>query len=289
VNRGRIVLLVLASTLPAQSPQSPQSPQSQLMKDTGVRVHSAWLREMLDLDVAGAVADYEAIAKDTPGRPERWIAIARLAELRRMGVPAKPTSGEAPPPIREAFAKLQTPLPPEALRQALVGPVVTPDDTEAPYLFDLRPASIAAQGYVRDETGVALSDLQAQRLTSFGRAGNQRIDPRQQNSFADDVLTAELGGNRAGAETLRRAFFQYRKEPALVGDPATVVARARSNLDAWLKEPNLYRGRRDLLTRLKEELDLRAATDTAAALKLLKKLPIIGDRLLAEPPANTGK
>ena len=50
-------------------------------------VHSAWLTEIIDLDRKTAIVKYDKIIKDsTKKQPEKWIAVARLQELSRLGV-----------------------------------------------------------------------------------------------------------------------------------------------------------------------------------------------------------
>lgn len=266
---------------------APLCAQSKAAKSASTRLHAAWLREIVDLDAEGAAADYRSIATDFPDAHERWIAIARLEELRRVGVrvgPPVPTTG-APTDIVRALQKL-TPLPmslEELQRQALAGPVVNTESPELLAIPDLRPASTLAQAWVIRNTGPTLDERSMQRMQALWqqRGGGNRSE-RYRVADAIDVLKNEMEGRTTLARNLRRASFPTFKDLAPKGDATTLLARARGNLETWIKE-GMPREQATLLNRLLE--DLKVTTNPAAALAMLQRLPIIGERLLAEPAA----
>jgi hypothetical protein len=275
VNRGRAAAaaLALAGAVVAQG----NAPSA----DVVTRLHEAWLREVLDLDTAGAAGDYEAIAADRSGRIERWIAVARLAELQRLGLPAAVpgAAAEAPAAVRAALA-LVTPLPvADLLRQAQANPA---DPARLP---DLRPATLATLAWVRNQSGPSQSERQRQRAaTGRPRPPQNRNDAeRIERTHASDIVLRELEGKHEQAASLRELYFPDWKPPAVADAAPEAIARARAAIDAWLKEPELGQQQQSLLGRLRADLDQRAAADAAAALAWLAQLPVYGDRLLAVP------
>jgi hypothetical protein len=280
VTRGRAsaagLALALAGALAAQNGAGAAA-------DVATRLHEAWLREVLDLDTAGAVGDYEAIAADRSGRIERWIAVARLAELQRLGLPvANPgAAAEAPAAVRAALA-LVTPLPiAELLRQAQTNPA---DPTRVP---DLRPATLATLTWVRNQSGPSQSERQRQRAASGRpRAPQNRNDAeRIDRVHASDVVLRELEGKTEQAAGLRELYFPDWKPPAVADAAPAALARAKVAIDAWLQEADLGQQQQALLGRLRAELDQRTVADPAAALTWLVRLPVYADRLLAAPVA----
>ncbi len=250
--------------------------------DVGTRLHAAWLREMLDLDTAGAAAEYEAVAADRSGRTERWIAVARLAELQRQGVAvANPGPvAEAPAAVRAALALL-APLP---LAELLKEPGA--DATRVP---ELRPATNATLNWVRSQAGPNTSERQRQRAASSRpRTPADRNDAeRMARLHAFDVAQRELQGKTEQAAGLRAVYFPDWKPPVADGEPTAALARAKERLDAWQKEQGQNDGQLALLGRLRGELDARGA-DAAAAVAWLGRMPVYADRLLA-PPGPDGK
>ena len=280
MTRGRAsaagLALALAGALAAQNGAGAAA-------DVATRLHEAWLREVLDLDTAGAVGDYEAIAADRSGRIERWIAVARLAELQRLGLPvANPgAAAEAPAAVRAALA-LVTPLPiAELLRQAQTNPA---DPTRVP---DLRPATLATMTWVRNQSGPSQSERQRQRAAS-GRPRppqNRNDAERVDRVHASDVVLRELEGKTEQAAGLRELYFPDWKPPAVADAAPAALARAKVAVDAWLQEADLGQQQQALLGRLRAELDQRTVADPAAALAWLVRLPVYADRLLAAPVA----
>lgn len=247
--------------------------------DVGTRLHAAWLRETLDLDTKGAVAEYEAVAADRSGRAERWIAVARLAELQRQGVAVGNPGpvAEAPAAVRAALA-LVTPLPiAELLKEPAAG-------AESARALDLRPATIATLNWVRSQSGPNANERQRQRAASGRpRTPADRNDAeRMARLHAFDVAQRELQGKTEQAAGLRAVYFPDWKQPALAGEPAAALARAKDRLDAWQKEPGSSEGQLALLGRLRSELDARGA-DAGAAIAWLGRMPVYADRLLAPP------
>lgn len=278
MSRGRAAAaaLALAGALAAQGANAAPA-------DVATRLHEAWLREVLDLDTAGAVSDYEAIAADRGGRIERWIAVARLAELQRLGLPvANPgAAAEAPAAVRAALA-LVTPLPvADLLRQAQANPA---DPARLP---DLRPATLATMAWVRNQSGPSQSERQRQRAaTGRPRPPQNRNDAeRIERLHASDVVLRELEGKTEQAAGLRELYFPEWKPPAVADAAPEALARAKAAIDAWLKEPDLGQQQQSLLGRLRAELDQRGAADAAAALAWLGRLPVYAERLLAAPDA----
>lgn len=248
--------------------------------DVATRLHAAWLRETLDLDGKAAIAEYEAIAADRSGRIERWVAVARLAELQRQGaaVGSPGPVAEAPAPVRAALALL-TPLPlAELLREP---PVSGP---EAARLPDLRPATAATLNWVRSQSGPNTNERQRQRAASSRpRTPADRNDAeRMARMHAFDVAQREFEGKTEQAASLRAIYFPDWKPPAPAGEPAVVLAGAKMALDAWLKEAGLSEVQQAVLGRLRSELDARGA-DPAQAIAWLARMPVYGDRLLAAP------
>ena len=111
-------------------------------------VHSAWLTEIIDLDRKTAIEEYnEIIEQSTKKQPEKWIAVARLQELSRLGV-LRPeplaTPGQVPPEVRKALELLSDPFP---FAKVLRDPEA---NTELP---PVRPATPLVQDWVRNQTG----------------------------------------------------------------------------------------------------------------------------------------
>ncbi len=267
-------ILAAAGELAAQGGNAPAP-------DVATSLHEAWLREVLDLDTAGATGDYEAIAADRSGRIERWIAVARLAELQRLGLQTRfqPADAEAPAPVRAALA-LVTPMPlADFLRQTQANPA------EPLRLPELRPATVATMAWVRNQSGPSQSERQRQR-TATGRPRppqNRNDAERVERVHASDVVLRELEGKTEQAASLRSLYFPEWKPPAVAAAPPAAITAAKAAIDAWLQEADLGQQQQSLLGRLRAELDQRAAADPAATLAWLGRLPLYADRLLAAP------
>lgn len=248
--------------------------------DVSARLHAARLREVLDLDVQGAVAEYQAIANERNSR-ERWIAVTRLAELQRIGIPiAQPAAvAEAPQAIKAALALL-TPIPVDELLRNATAPA-----TDSSPVLDLHAATLEAQRWVRSKSGPSFNDRQQQRAATMrNRIDESRNDTARIDRLnATDIVRWELEGKADRAAGLRDLYFRTWRPPTSNLDPQATLARIRANLEAWLKEPNQSTQQQQVLGRLRDEIDQRAATDVEAALRLVARLPIYAERLLADP------
>ena len=253
-------------------------------------LHSAWLAEVMDLDVAGAAAAYRKVAADTgPRHLERWVAAARLAELQRLGaVPAAPiATADAPTALRPAFLALQPIAEIESLvDRARRAPaeglqILVP---EAGKLSPLRSAVPPAEDWVMSQIGPSLRDRMRQwRQTLANRSRSTDTRRVTERLYALDVVRAELQGRPAQAIALRTLYFADWRPPVAAGDPAPHLARIRANLDAWLADPELGSQQQPVLRELKDAIDKQAAADPAAAVNLVMRLPLYAERLLEEP------
>ena len=107
----------------AQEPQNPAGllqgklaqKKRQRRQSATTAVHRAWLTEIIDLDRARAIKDYDNIIRQSTNKqPEKWIAVARLQELGRLGVYGPEpvaTPKQAPPEGRKALDLMKEPFP----------------------------------------------------------------------------------------------------------------------------------------------------------------------------------
>ena len=264
--------LLGAGVLAAQTPTS----------DASTALHAAWLREVMDLDPVGAANDYEQLAKTTRGNePERWLAVARLAELRRFGLApgAMLDTAEAPAPVRAALTNLPQ-LPDEALLPRLsLDPalVLQALGTEQGRMPPLRAASSAVLDWVRSQLGPT------------PRSSRIRTDrSRAERIYAVDVLLRELEGRQHQAANLRTLYFTDWKAPVVREPAKDAMATVQANFELWLAEKELSQYQHSLLVRLREALVQRANNDPAAAIELLQRIPLYAERLLTPPNAANG-
>lgn len=260
-----------AAALAAQTPTS----------ETSTALHAAWLREVMDLDPVGAAADYEHLAKTTrANEPERWLAVARLAELRRFGIApgAMLDTAEAPAPVRAALTTLPQ-LPDEALLPRLCldpADVLQALGTEQGRMPPLRAASSAVLEWVRGQLGPT------------PRSSRIRTDrSRAERIYAVDVLLRELEGRQHQAANLRTLYFTDWKAPVVRVPAKDAMATVQANLEVWLAEKDVSQYQHSLLVRLRDALVQRANNDPASAIELLQRIPLYAERLLA-PPGTTG-
>jgi hypothetical protein len=270
------LVLLAITALRAQEPALPD-------------LHRAWLSEIMDLDVAAATEGYQRVAAGSqPGDLERWVAAARLLELRRCGVDVPPpANGDVPGPLRELFKAAAPPLPAsELLPRAKGDPrdVVQRAATEEGRVPALRTAVPQAEEWVLRQVGPSMRDRLRQRFAATGGRGRSTGDSNRypERLYAFDILRAELQGRTAQADALRTLYFGDWRPPAATGDAATAVARIRTNLAAWLRDPALSTQLAAPLRDLSEAIEQRAAADPANALALVLRLPIYAERLLAE-------
>ncbi len=279
---GIIAVVALAAGSPAQAGTNGESAIAAL--------HRGWIAETLDLDRAAATELYLEVAKQPrAATPERWVAIARLAELRRLGadVGAPLDLEGAPQALRQEWAAGLPPLATdELIRQlradpdAAVGSIA--GRTQDPLV--LRPLVPVAETWLLAQTGPSLRDRRRQRMQA---SVNLRRSPEAiaylERLYASTIVSAEVNGRRSQADALRELYFTTWQPPQVVGDPATLIARARDRLTEWAAEPSTTAGQRAVLTMLRDHVASRAATDPREVLGLLLRLPRYAERLLAEP------
>lgn len=279
---------------PAQAPAPPSPPAHPpaVPNDASKQLHAAWLREVLDLDVPSAITAYQTLAQDhRPAHIERWIAIARLAELERAGlrIEPKPALADAPAAIRPAFAAL-TPIPVAELLQRAGGDpaqLLQAAGTETGRIPTMRPVTPNVQQWVRDQIGPSLRDRARARDRIQNLTNRPRTDSRNPDLMnASDILNRELQGRQEHAAGLRSLFFPDWKPPLTNGDAAATLERVRKNLDAWAQEPGLTTSRQNRLRELRAMIERRGSTDPAAVVALIARVPLYAERLLAEPQPN---
>jgi len=242
-------------------------------------IHKAWLQENLDLDSDGAIQSYEKLRQNAPrARPERWIAVARLAELGRLGV-IHPEPGtmpmQAPPEVREALAKLGQPIP---WQRVVNDPRA---DIELPRL---RPATEEIMRWGRDQVGPKVNQrwMMRYRGRDRDRRSRQGSEDRWSNiNDAFDLLEVELDEPER-ANVLRPLMFIGWKPPKLDVGVDAALDRARSRLRSLIEREGSDRFRRRLeaLERRVKQLSERAPKD---ALALLMRLPFLAEELLLPP------
>lgn len=283
LTRGALALLVAASLATAQedpdddvvdsTPGTLQTRKDRNQKSLSIRVHEAWLRETLDLDVRGAVQAYDRVQKTAPrNQPMRWIAVTRLAELQRMGIggpePLATPIDQAPPAVRDALQALSSPLPVDALL----------DDPMAAITFlALNPATSETQNWVREQLGSTLDARWLQNMATYRRWANSQ--PKQY-WWATDILRAELRGRREQADALRKLYFANWQAPRLEGEPAAQLQVVRQRLDDWIADESISSRERWRLRRLAEELQKRGEQDSRGALEMVARLPTFAERLV---------
>jgi len=260
-------------------------------RDAPASMHAAWLVEVMDLDVPRAITGYQRVAADVrPGHLERWIATARLLELRRLQAAAipPPDVGEAPAALRPLFQAAASELPTAELLARVRGEpkdVLQQISTDAGRLPVLRSVVPGAEEWLMSQIGPSLRDRWRQRMASFAtrargsEATNERI-------YAADVLRAELQGQTAQANALRTLYFADWRPPSAAGDPGPHLARARARLDTMLATDALPATQAAMLRELAEAIDQRAATSPATALAFVRRLPIYAERLLGPEPTG---
>lgn len=244
-------------------------------------LHEAWLQENLDLDARGAIQSYEALRTKAPkARPERWIAIARLAELGRLGA-IQPEPGTrpmlAPLEVQEALETLGQPVP---WRAILSNPAA---EVELPAL---RPATERIMRWGRDQVGPTVDQRYLIQMRT--RDSSAQGDNRWRNrNAAFTLLDVELEGTTERADSLRRLMFTGWKPPALDVDIEGALERAAGRLRAMIEveRSSRYRARLEALQRRFEAL---AAASREDALALLMRLPFLAEELLKpeQPPAE---
>jgi hypothetical protein len=285
-----LLLCAAAAALPAQGSPPQGSPSqgstSQSSPSLGApsrELGRAWLRELLDLDVAGAAVIYGNVSRDgLAAGSDRQIAAARGVELRRIGV-----GTELRPPDLSVV--------PEALRERLLHVLEQP--TPQVFVDALQKASAGRSGLQEVATQPDLLPQLRPFVVPLAPPGERR-GPRRPVLRTDDtaapqqpdralamqVLRMELEQRTIDASQTRRQWFQRFKPEPWPEDPKPALAHARRNLEQWLQERDLQPEERDLLRRLATELAAKAAANPGAATQLLDRLPYVAERLRKDGP-----
>lgn len=243
---------------------------------TAAALHSAWLQENLDLDSRGAIQSYEKLRQTAPKtRPERWLAVARLAELGRLGV-IHPEPGtmpmQAPLEVQKALEKLGQPVPWQN---------VISDPTAEVELPRLRPATERIMLWGRDQVGPTVNQRWLMQMRARDRSG--RGDTSWQNrNAAFTLLDVELEGTSDRAESLRSVMFVGWKPPVLDVGIDDALKRAGDRLRGMIERERSSRYRPRLEALQKRVLEL-TERDRREALALLMRLPFLAEELLLPP------
>ena len=249
-------------------------------------VHSAWLTEIIDLDRKTAIVKYDKIIKDsTKKQPEKWIAVARLQELSRLGViQPEPLASpiQAPPDVRDALKLLNEPFPFDQILR---------DTGSSSELPPVRPATPLVQDWVRNQTGPT---VQERFRRPRGRPSAMVIRPEWLRYYARDVMKLELEGNLAKANALRGLFFVKFKPMAVTGSREELFATAMERFAKLIEDETWQRGRTALR---KYEKDLRALAKSKStptegahlAIELIRRIPHYSTKLLGSSEATTTK
>jgi hypothetical protein len=185
-------------------------------------LHDAWLLEVLDLDIKKAAAAYARVATDQrPGNLDRWVAVARLAELKRLGVDVTlPVDlKDVPEPLRAPLESISAPLPVADLLQRVQGDpkeVLQRIGTEDSRLPPLHPVTPLAE-----EWRLAQIPNSRARQQNSTPSGPNRINADYWVNLgsAGDIMRLELGGWRSQADARRAILFPNWQPPKLKGDP----------------------------------------------------------------------
>ncbi len=247
-------------------------------------LHSIWISEVLDLDAEAAAAAYARLAADrqAPLR-EQLVATARCTELRRQGlrntVPP-PDLAIVPTVLRQHFEQSE-PSPPLFDRELEAGR----GDQAAVHQFfnsnevpQLRPLVVATVLAAAELSNPSAAERMRQQRARFSPWTN---DPARVLDYirASEIVRAELDGRGDEAAGLRRRTFPNWRAPAWPPDVDAAWARVATNLGEWQRERQLISTERELLRRLQVALEQQAATDAAAALHWLDRMPLYAERL----------
>jgi len=256
-------------------------PDQSRRPSTPSTLHRAWMVEILDLDSRRASDLYAEVASDArPGQLLRWVAAARLAELQRLDIsPAtRVDNSDAPAVLRPRLAEFDTTLDLPSLVQRLsrdpeqVLAELATDDGQLP---PLRPLVAATEDWLIDQIGPSRLDRIRRRFAAYTRRSfSDRV-------FAVRVLAAELQGYLAQADELRSIYFTQWQPPKVASDHELNLTRFRHHIEVLLGEREWTSYMRDRHRRLQALVEQTAATDPAAAVALLRRLPYYAGRLLA--------
>lgn len=276
---GVLSLLALCPVAPAQE-QKPTTPTTTTTRQPAASLHQAWLTEVMDLDSRHAAEIYGEVARDkSPDNLERWVAIARLAELQRLGIGKTPTTDpkEVPQMLRAPLAAAQVAIDvPTLVEHAQSDPagLLQGLGDEEGKLPLLRPAVAEAQTWLISQVGPNYRDRFRQRQSNTADRG--RFYDR---FWATNVVVAELEGRRSQADEVRALYFTQWRPPTVSSDANANLTRIRTNLATLLRGRDMN-GAQNLLRRLGEAIEKVATTDPAAAVALVLRLPYFAEPLL---------
>lgn len=281
----RLLAWPAAAALVAAGWQEPKQPPPapQPVTRATATLHQAWLAEVMDLDSRRATELYREVARDkVPDNLERWVAVARLAELHRLGVAAELLIDplEVPPPLRASLAAAAAPIDVEALtRRASSDPAQLMQSlgSEAGKLPVLRPAVFDAEVWLISQVASWRDRVRQRQQSQAARP------PFTERFYAMRIVIAELEGRRSQADEVRALYFTQWRPPVVTADHAANLARVRTNLETLLGERDMI-GAQNLLNRLREAIEKEQAADPAAAMGLLLRLPYFAELLLQDGP-----
>lgn len=261
--RGLLAMACVHAALAAQTAASP--------------LHAAWLRETLDLDMAGAVRSYRKIAQDTQAPMlERQIAAARLEELRRIGVrdtdPGKLLE-LVPESVRVAA---EPPSSANGTQGTVPAPRSGESGTPVPIEPLTRPLVAAVVQHAREQLFPGQGDRG--RMTR-NREPNTETARVVERIRAFEIARAELAGKADEADALRRRSFPTWKAQPWPADAAAAWSRARENLVSWQKDRQISASERETLRQLLAALDEDAKGGAEKALARIDRLPLYAERL----------
>ncbi len=280
MSRALPLLLTLAvAGADLATAQSGRAQKVRGVNRSAVKVHEAWLQENLDLDAQGAIQSYEALRRSGPSaRPERWIALSRLAELGRLGA-LRPEPGttpmQAPPEVQSAL---------EALGQPVPWKTVLDDPRAQVELPRLRPATERVMRWSRDQVGPTVDQRWMMQMRTRDRAPRGNTRWRNRNA-AFTLLDVELEGTPERAESLRRLLFVGWKPPVLDVGVEDALKRAGDRLGE-LAETETRSSYRRRLQALKQRVSQLEGEDPREALSLLMRLPFLAEELLLPADAQ---
>ena len=217
-------------------------------------VYTAWLQEVIDCDSAAAAETLSKLSYDThTPKVDRWLATARLLELRRVGVGATLPSAildDVPVELRDYF-KDRT-----SEREDLQGlqQLVRQEDGKlldtirsSPRRGSFRPLVATTVRWAAEQNPELQKTrrLLWQQWQSARRAGNQRaaLEASQklrqlpsgqpgllQREHALQILLRELDTRTSEADRLRRDYFPDWQKPRLTADTSTLLANATASV-----------------------------------------------------------
>ena len=261
--RAVVAIACIQAALAAQTAASP--------------LHAAWLRETLDLDMAGAVRSYREIARDTQAPMlERQIAAARLEELRRIGVrDADPgTLLELVPAAVRTAADPQRPS--STSQEARPAPEANRNQPPVPAEPLMRPLVAALVQHTREEMFPGQGDRGRMPRNRNPNNETARVVERIQ---AFEIARAELAGKADEADALRRRSFPTWKAQPWPADTGAAWTRARQNLVSWQQDRQISAAERETLRQLLAALDEDAKGGAEKALARIDRLPLYAERL----------